>query len=445
MSITFPVLGIRGFRECTHCGASVKLLRCAGCQSAHYCNKECQSLDWKNHKKVCAIAAICSLGAYFHRALRPQNGRIVPSPHYREAPSEIWVCERVQQCVLSGKLLGSPLGGPSCAHCSRCAAVDDVTAQCTGCARPDVYQAYVSHNKCLGSALQSIKGPQAAACASDPSLRVGGLVTTLECSQKAASELMVLVTAEPCRRRRLHLQELLVKTLEIGLCAIQELYTLCEETGPSGSKHPNCNYQMFMQGCLQIWPNLRMSRTVPDLRDLSELCALHEVTLRALHVVAFRYTRGFLKLRKPLCDYCNPYGRLLEGLSWSVGHSPAPARPGLYDILFGVAAAALPMLWRVLHMTAGRACSPKFAIALVRTQALHLEAFLNWSAGRPADIGPQGQAVVAHTFRERAHFMAAEGRAMAQELIDKCPQLMKLFQGPLVFADLVLFNRVLNT
>ena len=34
---------------------------------------------------------------------------------------------------------------------------------------------------------------------------------------------------------------------------------------------------------------------------------------------------------------------------------------------------------------------------------------------------------------------------MAQELIDKCPQLMKLFQGPLVFADLVLFNQVLNT
>lgn len=40
--------------SCNTCNKSdAELLKCGRCQSVHYCNRECQKLDWKNHKVVC--------------------------------------------------------------------------------------------------------------------------------------------------------------------------------------------------------------------------------------------------------------------------------------------------------------------------------------------------------------------------------------------------------
>lgn len=39
---------------CSYCmEPRKKLYRCKSCQSAVYCNRDCQQLDWKNHKVVC--------------------------------------------------------------------------------------------------------------------------------------------------------------------------------------------------------------------------------------------------------------------------------------------------------------------------------------------------------------------------------------------------------
>lgn len=41
--------------KCASCGTSgVPLKKCAKCHTAVYCNRECQTSDWKVHKKVCA-------------------------------------------------------------------------------------------------------------------------------------------------------------------------------------------------------------------------------------------------------------------------------------------------------------------------------------------------------------------------------------------------------
>ena len=32
-----------------------KLLRCSSCKAVRYCNRDCQSKDWKFHKKGCAL------------------------------------------------------------------------------------------------------------------------------------------------------------------------------------------------------------------------------------------------------------------------------------------------------------------------------------------------------------------------------------------------------
>ena len=41
-------------RICLQCLSSVKsLLTCSRCQSAHYCNSDCQRQHWPIHKKNC--------------------------------------------------------------------------------------------------------------------------------------------------------------------------------------------------------------------------------------------------------------------------------------------------------------------------------------------------------------------------------------------------------
>ena len=46
-----------GGRSCNCCGVTAevtqKLLLCSACESASYCNKECQKLHWKEHRPVC--------------------------------------------------------------------------------------------------------------------------------------------------------------------------------------------------------------------------------------------------------------------------------------------------------------------------------------------------------------------------------------------------------
>jgi hypothetical protein len=40
-------------RFCHYCNESGPMMKCARCQAAHYCNAECQKLDWKEHKIKC--------------------------------------------------------------------------------------------------------------------------------------------------------------------------------------------------------------------------------------------------------------------------------------------------------------------------------------------------------------------------------------------------------
>ena len=40
--------------QCRVCGAS-EARRCAGCEQARYCSRECQQVDWPRHRKICRI------------------------------------------------------------------------------------------------------------------------------------------------------------------------------------------------------------------------------------------------------------------------------------------------------------------------------------------------------------------------------------------------------
>jgi len=37
---------------CNRCGQGARK-RCANCEKARYCSRDCQRLDWSEHKKVC--------------------------------------------------------------------------------------------------------------------------------------------------------------------------------------------------------------------------------------------------------------------------------------------------------------------------------------------------------------------------------------------------------
>ena len=39
--------------KCMKCALGKKMMRCSRCQSAFYCDRECQRKDWKQHKKGC--------------------------------------------------------------------------------------------------------------------------------------------------------------------------------------------------------------------------------------------------------------------------------------------------------------------------------------------------------------------------------------------------------
>lgn len=42
-------------KRCAQCQKSAETMSvCANCKSAHYCNRDCQRLHWKEHKKTCA-------------------------------------------------------------------------------------------------------------------------------------------------------------------------------------------------------------------------------------------------------------------------------------------------------------------------------------------------------------------------------------------------------
>ncbi|KAI5794097.1 hypothetical protein FPQ18DRAFT_235112, partial [Pyronema domesticum] len=48
----------KGCLECQKCQKKdIELKRCSRCQSAIYCGKDCQTTDWKEHKKVCKVFA----------------------------------------------------------------------------------------------------------------------------------------------------------------------------------------------------------------------------------------------------------------------------------------------------------------------------------------------------------------------------------------------------
>lgn len=45
--------GAMGMRCCAVCGSFGKMKPCAGCRGILYCGTECQTHDWKRHKKAC--------------------------------------------------------------------------------------------------------------------------------------------------------------------------------------------------------------------------------------------------------------------------------------------------------------------------------------------------------------------------------------------------------
>lgn len=45
-----------GLRICTYCKKTdLNMSKCAKCKISNYCSRECQKLDWKNHKQICNI------------------------------------------------------------------------------------------------------------------------------------------------------------------------------------------------------------------------------------------------------------------------------------------------------------------------------------------------------------------------------------------------------
>ena len=50
--------------NCNHCGKSPAPFKCSRCLNTFYCCKECQTIDWKDHKLGCAILAAGGSGKF---------------------------------------------------------------------------------------------------------------------------------------------------------------------------------------------------------------------------------------------------------------------------------------------------------------------------------------------------------------------------------------------
>ncbi|KAK7005802.1 hypothetical protein R3P38DRAFT_3039683 [Favolaschia claudopus] len=44
------------WQSCSVCKKTGDLFRCSGCKTRCYCGRECQTSDWKSHKRACAAA-----------------------------------------------------------------------------------------------------------------------------------------------------------------------------------------------------------------------------------------------------------------------------------------------------------------------------------------------------------------------------------------------------
>lgn len=80
---------------CEGCGkaeedAEKAMKNCAKCQTTHYCSRECQKQDWKQHKKVCAANAANRTSAI--AAHQPSTARSNPSSQAATSQSQNFDC-----------------------------------------------------------------------------------------------------------------------------------------------------------------------------------------------------------------------------------------------------------------------------------------------------------------------------------------------------------------
>ncbi|KAJ3495401.1 hypothetical protein NLJ89_g10633 [Agrocybe chaxingu] len=92
-------------KQCMYCHISErdgqKLMSCAACRVAHYCNRECQKNDWKNHK------AACTLNQNGDRVVRKatEESVMINGLMFKEVDHRFKKWQQVAQPVLSTLLL----------------------------------------------------------------------------------------------------------------------------------------------------------------------------------------------------------------------------------------------------------------------------------------------------------------------------------------------------
>jgi len=77
--------------KCFVCGSTDKIYFCANCRKISYCSKNCQIIDWKNHKKTCInVAEVQTIDNIFDCTEKrtgistkwDKNGNIISSHHF---------------------------------------------------------------------------------------------------------------------------------------------------------------------------------------------------------------------------------------------------------------------------------------------------------------------------------------------------------------------------